>query len=1155
MPTGSVIPTLTGYLTGLKNGDTFPATFSTTATASSPIGSYPITGQLSDNGGKLANYTVTVVPGTLSLVQRQFTAGAAVTANVGPAVSTTIDLGTWLDADAANWPTSYSATVTWAPNTTPQPAQVTVTGASISVRAAHPFGVTGSYRPVVTIFDAGGSSLNQSPTVRADYTPARSTVSAPGGSATSTFTVNLNATDIGSVTSGVREFAVFVSANGGAYSLFGTYPAVNGQASFTYTGTTGSYYDFRSISTDNMGNVETKTGSDARTVMQGDPTIVTTSSASPANFGQALTLTVTVSGAGVVPTGTVEFYDTTTLMSLGTATLNNSGIATLTSSTMAVGIHALEIRYSGSSSYRALTTSFSQAVRTSIYVTNASTTPTPTGKLYLATSAQINIPGRIVVNSPTNPAITLSNNSQLIASSIQVVGVVQKAGTATINPAPVTGAGQAVADPLSGLPVPSLTGTEQSVVMSSGSMTINPGIYSSIKLSGTAQLTMTPGIYVIKGGGISTANSASLTGVGVMIYNASSAYPATTGSVAPVSLRGTGTLNLSAPATGVYAGVAIFQARTNSSTMTISGTLAQSIVGTIYSPASILTISGSIILRSALVVNQLTVSGTVQILGSGNTPGSGVISGTPNSVAYSGPAGVVAYDPSQIRTAYGINQIPPSLSGAGQTIAIVTAFAPPSLFESVDAFGSRFSLRTGGLRLSDEFGPASGFLSVVKVARDTDSALPAERQSVWAAETLADVQWAHAAAPAARIVVVQATSDSLGDLMTASRTAAGLPGVSVVSMSFGFEEGVAITADQAALYDKYFQVPGVVFVASSGNSGRNRPQYPATSPYVVAVGGTSAMINPDGTLAAETLWANPATGTGSGAGESLFQQRPAYQTAATSRRSTPDVSLAADPATGFWVADVDQAEPFTTTGGTSLATPIWAGILAMINQLRASSNLPTLNTASPVEAHEHLYALPSTSFNQVIDITEKSSISRSSGLGTPKVDRLMNQTGSLIAAPSTSPQASDRLSGVIGSVQASPIASVAASHENVGGSGRASMIQNGLKGMKRPMRKSAVAPAAASAEEATKAGRSSSGRRKAEVRFSELAGKAAKLAGAAKVQAANRQELATDEALLGLEAARTDSSQAIDTVFDEKSTDFWAARTGYRQYLKKSRND
>ena len=67
----------------------------------------------------------------------------------------------------------------------------------------------------------------------------------------------------------MREFAVYVSANGGAYNLFGTYPAVNGQASFTYTGTVGSYYDFRSISTDNMGNVETKTGSDARTVMQG----------------------------------------------------------------------------------------------------------------------------------------------------------------------------------------------------------------------------------------------------------------------------------------------------------------------------------------------------------------------------------------------------------------------------------------------------------------------------------------------------------------------------------------------------------------------------------------------------------------------------------------------------------------------------------------------------------------------------------------------------------------------------------------------------------------------------------------------------------------------------------------------------------------------
>jgi hypothetical protein len=93
MPTGSTPATQSGTVTGLKNGDTFPAVYSTTATSTSPAGNYPVTGLLSDNQGKLANYSVSYVSGTLTLVQRQFSVGSAVTSTVGPE-TTQINLGT-----------------------------------------------------------------------------------------------------------------------------------------------------------------------------------------------------------------------------------------------------------------------------------------------------------------------------------------------------------------------------------------------------------------------------------------------------------------------------------------------------------------------------------------------------------------------------------------------------------------------------------------------------------------------------------------------------------------------------------------------------------------------------------------------------------------------------------------------------------------------------------------------------------------------------------------------------------------------------------------------------------------------------------------------------------------------------------------------------
>ena len=109
----------------------------------------------------------------------------------------------------------------------------------------------------------------------------------------------------------------------------------------------------------------------------------------------------------------------------------------------------------------------------------------------------------------------------------------------------------------------------------------------------------------------------------------------------------------------------------------------------------------------------------------------------------------------------------------------------------------------------------------------------------WEVEEALDVEWAHAIAPGAQIILVEADSQSLSDLMAGVATAASQPGVSVVSMSWGFPEGQAVFAADEATYDSVFNVPGVTFVASTGDYGAADPEYPAFSPNVVAVGGTS----------------------------------------------------------------------------------------------------------------------------------------------------------------------------------------------------------------------------------------------------------------------------------------------------------------------------
>jgi subtilase family serine protease len=190
----------------------------------------------------------------------------------------------------------------------------------------------------------------------------------------------------------------------------------------------------------------------------------------------------------------------------------------------------------------------------------------------------------------------------------------------------------------------------------------------------------------------------------------------------------------------------------------------------------------------------------------------------------------------------------------------------------------------------------------------------------WALEISLDVQWAHAMAPGAKILLVEATSPSFTNLLTAERYATGH--AHYVSNSWGGAESAGETQ-----YDPSFKAAGVSVFVSAGDDGLPA-QYPSSSPNVVSVGGTKLTFT-NGSLTSETGW------TSGGGGCSVYETAPAAQSASAGytkagcagKRATPDVSLDADPASGVSVYDTTPYNGQTgwfTVGGTSASSPMWA---------------------------------------------------------------------------------------------------------------------------------------------------------------------------------------------------------------------------------------
>jgi kumamolisin len=296
-------------------------------------------------------------------------------------------------------------------------------------------------------------------------------------------------------------------------------------------------------------------------------------------------------------------------------------------------------------------------------------------------------------------------------------------------------------------------------------------------------------------------------------------------------------------------------------------------------------------------------------------------------VTYTSPWGET---PATIRDVYGL----PAIGGSG-VIAIVDAYDYPTAAADFDVFSNQFHLPLSSDNVCNGAKPC--FQRVYAAGRKPKA------NCGWAQEAAIDIQWAHAMAPYAQIVLVEAASNSFADLFKAVDVAGNIVmnggvkggiGSGQVSMSWGGSE-----FSSEATYDKRLAANGVVYFAASGDAG-GKTIYPGVSPNVVCAGGTTINRDASGNFVSETGW------SGSGGGSSKYEGRPAYQdvisTIVGSKRGTPDFSFDANPNSGVSVYDSTPCQGVSgwlVFGGTSVSSPSLAGIVNLAGHTYANTAL------------------------------------------------------------------------------------------------------------------------------------------------------------------------------------------------------------------------
>jgi subtilase family serine protease len=354
------------------------------------------------------------------------------------------------------------------------------------------------------------------------------------------------------------------------------------------------------------------------------------------------------------------------------------------------------------------------------------------------------------------------------------------------------------------------------------------------------------------------------------------------------------------------------------------------------------------------------------------------------------------YTPQQIRGAYGV---PETQTGAGVTVAIVDAYASPTIVSDANTYFD-----------STWFNSANHFTQVVAPGTLKRPENKKQDPQGWSGEQTLDIEAVHGMAPDAKIVYVGAPNN-YQDLDAALNHVVDKHLADIVTNSYGFSSEALPVGFIKPFNDIFIQAvaEGIGVYFSSGdnadetggvaaNAAAATPDWPASSPWVTAVGGTSMEIGTaldNNAYVAETGWE---TGTssydptskswtptppgdfyyGSGGGTSRLFTQPSYQagvvpapmatangTRAQAMRVVPDVSAIADPQTGLLIGQTQTFPDGTVKygeyriGGTSLASPIFAGLMADLQQLKGVD----IGFANPL-----LYGMPSTNFNDILHV-------------------------------------------------------------------------------------------------------------------------------------------------------------------------------------------
>jgi kumamolisin len=348
-------------------------------------------------------------------------------------------------------------------------------------------------------------------------------------------------------------------------------------------------------------------------------------------------------------------------------------------------------------------------------------------------------------------------------------------------------------------------------------------------------------------------------------------------------------------------------------------------------------------------------------------------------------------------------------SGGWGAIALVDAYDDPRAASDLAFFDTYWGLPKASFKVvyaNSSFGNLNGL-----TASCSGTPPPANSNFGWDVEESLDIEWSHAMAPSAKIILVEACSQSLPDLLFAEEVAGievSNDGGGDISNSWGYPESyvgnpgdgggsLSEQQDDNFLFRYYWQ--NISYFASAGDSG-SEVLYPSASPWVVSAGGTTVNRDGSGNFLNESCWSDSGGGysavetwlsppsISSGMGPWANYQ---YELLGESARSTPDISFNADPNSGVWVYDTDEGGAWYVVGGTSVSSPALAGIV--------NSSKQELGQAPPgggyYQAHENellysqLYAKTAYSAN-FYDVTTGSNghagtgYDQCTGIGSPR---------------------------------------------------------------------------------------------------------------------------------------------------------------------------